>query len=194
MVKSKQTINTIDMDKAKDTIQEKAERFAEAHTYRLNNSYLTQAQKMEVELWYQFPVTLAYTVFCACLIYHSLYPQTIKVIIGIPLIINVLIGIINWESYSPSFNKVFFLSIGHNYTQWILSLSTIGILFYHHLYWWAALVLLGKIGLLALLFPSIFLYSRFSSKYKMHPKYAFFKKYYNKTFAFEENHEDANFD
>jgi hypothetical protein len=175
-----------------DAIRKKATRFAEANTYLLDNSYLNQGQKMEVELWFQFPWIASYTTFCACLIYHSFYSLPVKVIIGLPLAVDILVGIVNWHSYSPRLNKAFFLSIGHNFFQWFISLSTIGVLIYHEYYWWAVIVLIGKLGLIALFSPSIFLYPRFARKYKMHPKYAFFKKYHDEIFPFEEDYEDVD--
>jgi hypothetical protein len=184
------------MDKSNDnntemgTTHEFAKKFSEAHTYIMDNSYLNPSQKMEVELWYQFPSTISYTALCACLIYHSFYFLQIKLIIGLPLIVDILIGVFNWYAYKPRLNKAFFLSIGHNYFQWIISLSTISILIYHQLYWWAAIAFVGKLGLLALFSPSISLYSRFARKYRMHPKYAFFKKYHNEHFPFEYNLEE----
>lgn len=183
----KRNDNTIKLD----TINKKATKFAEANTYLLNNSYLTKAQKMEVELWFQFPMIASYSIFCVCLICHSFYSLSYKLIIGLPLAIDLLLGTVNWYSYSARLNKVFFLSLGHNFIQWLISLSTIGILIYHEYYLWAVVVLIGKLGLLTLFSPSIFLYQRFARKYKMHTKYAFFKKYYYVTFPFEDDYVDA---
>ncbi len=175
-----------------DTIHKKATRFAEANTYLLDNVYLNQLQKNEVELWFQLPWIASYTTFCACLIYHSFYSLPIKTIILLPLSIDILLGIVNWYSYFARLNKAFFLSIGHNFFQWIISLSTIGILIYNDLYSLAVIVFIGKLGLLALFSPSIILYTRFAKKYNMHPKYAFFKKYYDYIFPFEKLEAEPN--
>lgn len=80
---------------------------------------------------------------------------------------------------------MFFFTLGHNFTIWALTLATLGILIYHKLYAYSAIVFLSKIGLLSLISPSMYLYTILSKKYNMHAKWVFFKRFYGREFPFE---------
>lgn len=162
-------------------------RYSEAHTYLMNNAHLNNSEKLEVELWYQFPLKLGYTILCFSLIYSSVEQISIRNIIVPSLVVNVAIGLLNWYNYRPTLNKIFFYSIGHNYLQRIILIVTISFLIYSANYYWIIVVVLGKIGFLYMFYPSMILYSLLARKYRLHPKYAFFKRNYGKIFSFEED-------
>lgn len=79
----------------KDYIEKESERFATSHAYQLDNPYLTQSEKMEVELWFQFPETIMFISLCACMLYSVYNPISLKLIIGIPMLIDLIVGLIN---------------------------------------------------------------------------------------------------
>lgn len=172
-----------------DSIRKSAMQFAEANIYRMDNPYLNQFQKLEVELWFQFPSIVAFTTLCGLLIINSFHLMEIYKIIGIPVAVEIFLSIVNWYFYEyfDRINRVFFITIGHNIIQWIISLITISILCYNGYYFWATFIFLGKLGLIGILSPSTLIFIILSKKYKMHPKYAFFKMYYGDVFPFEEN-------
>jgi len=109
----------------------------------------------------------------------------LKLIIGIPIIIDFLVGLLNWSSNLRKVYTTFFLTVGHNFVLWGLTLATVGILIYHGFYLYSAIVFIGKLGLLSLISPSMYVYTILSKKYKMHAKWVFFKKFYSIDFPFE---------
>ncbi len=152
-------VDSNDNKKIKDYIDKESERFATANTYLLDNPFLTQSEKMEVELWFQFPETIMFISLCACMLYSVYNPIFIKLIIGIPMLLDLVVGLINWNFYFKKILKIFFLTIGHNYVLWALTLVTLGVLLYNGLYVFSAIVLLSKLGLLSLISPSMYTYT-----------------------------------
>ena len=182
--------NTIKDDKIRDYIDKESTRFATANTYRLDNPYLTKQQKMQVELWFQFPGTIMFISLCICMLYSTFNFMYLKLIIGIPIMLDLLVGLLNWNSNLRKVYTTFFLTIGHNFVLWGLTLTTVGILIYNGLYLYSAIVFIGKLGLLSLFSPSMYVYTILSKKYKMHAKWVFFKKFYSMDFPFEKEIEE----
>jgi hypothetical protein len=178
-------VDSNDNQKIKDYIDKESERFAIAHAYRLDNPFLTQSEKIEVELWFQFPETIMFISLCACMLYSVYNPISIKLIIGIPMALDLVVGLINWTFYFKKFLRKVYLTIGHNFVLWALTLVIMGILLYHGLYAYSAIVLVSKLGLLNLISPSMYTYTTLSKKYNMHAKWAFFKRFYGHKFPFE---------
>jgi len=167
----------IDNDKKiKDYIERESDRYATANTYFLDNIFLNRSEKVEVELWFQFPSTTLLITFCLCVIYNIFYHVSLTMIIAIPLFIDYTLGVINWHFNLKNTLRLFYLTIGHKYILWILTLVTIASLIYFKYYIYAAVVLLGKLGLFTLVSPSLWTYALWSRKYKMHAKYAYFKR------------------
>lgn len=178
-------VDSNDNQKIKDYINKESERFSTANAYRLDNPFLTQSEKMEVELWFQFPETVMFISLCGCMLYFVYSPISNKLIIGIPMLLDLVFGIINWIFYFKKILKIFFLTIGHNFALWSLTLVTLCILLYHGLYAYSAIVLVSKLGFLSLISPSMYTYTILSKKYKMHAKWVFFKRFYEHQFPFE---------
>jgi len=73
-------MNDIESDpnaELRDRIRQKAAARAEATLYSLNNPYLSQEDKMEVELWFQFPGNVSLVTMLACLVYSSYVPLSL---------------------------------------------------------------------------------------------------------------------
>ncbi len=162
-----------------------SERFATANFYRLDNQYLNQNEKLEVELWFQFPGTILLISFCICMIYNAFYPISIKFIMLIPLSLDFIFGLLNWFLNLRKILKLFFLTIGHNLILWALTVVTCTILIYYRLYIYSAAVFFAKVGLFTMISPSMWGYTLLAKKYKMHAKWVFFKKFYGYQFPFE---------
>lgn len=177
--------NKTNNEKIKDYIGEESTRFATANSYRLDNVYLTQLQKKQVELWFQFPGTVMFISLSVLMLYSTYNPLSLKWIIGIPLLIDFTVGLINWSVNIKRVYTIFFLTIGHSFILWGLTLTTIGILVYHGLYFYSGIVLVGKLGLVTLISPSMYVYTILSRKYKMHAKWVYFKRFYGLEFPFE---------
>lgn len=177
-------------EKIRKYISKESTRYATAHSYRLDNPYLTQQQKKQVELWFQFPETIMFVALCICMLYSMVHPLHLKWIIGIPLMVDLIFGLINWAIHIRKVYTAFFLSIGHNFVLWGLTLVTAGILIYHGQYIYAVIVLILKLGLILFISPSLYVYTLLSMKYKMHAKWVFFKRFYKLEFPFEQEIED----
>lgn len=184
--------NTNDNQKIRDYIEKESTRFATANTYRIDNPYLSQSQKLEVELWFQFPSTVLFISLCGMMIYSIFNPIASKLIFGVPFLIDLVLGMVNWNLQLKNLLKGFFLTIGHNFVLWGLAVSTIALLIYHGHYWYAGIVLIGKFGILSIISPSMFTYTILSRKYKMHAKWVFFKRFYGHEFPFEKEIESPN--
>ncbi len=153
--------------------------------YTLGNTYLSQAEKTEVEFWFQFPGNSGLITILICLVYSAYSPLSWYWIVGIPLIVNCFFGIINWFAYSKKFLLWVYLSIFHNFVLWVLTFIAIILLIINGAYVKALLAFFLKLFLVALMEPHMFIYSFLSRKYQMHPKYAFFKRLYAYEFPFE---------
>jgi hypothetical protein len=176
----------------RDYIEMESERYATAHFYQLDNNYLTNEEKLIVELWYQFPIIIMYISLCICMLYSTVNFMSLTLIIVIPIVLNLIVGLINWYIDLSDIYIKFFHTIGHNFVLWLLTFATVGMLIFQGLYIYAALIFLSKIGLIAIFSPSIYMYSILSRKYKMHPKWVFFKRFDFMDFPFEKEIEKPN--
>jgi hypothetical protein len=172
---------------AKDDIRRLAAKHAERSVYSLQNPYLDAGQKLEVELWFQFPGDCMKTTFIAFALATIFVPITWPSLVVWPLLINIGVGLANWFAYKRRFLYLVYLTVFHNLVQWIVTLSALGVLLYSQRYLLACIVLAWELGILALFEVHMVLYSLLAGKYGMHPKYAFFKKYYGYTFPFEDD-------
>ncbi|MBP6302198.1 MAG: hypothetical protein KBB37_02795 [Bacteroidia bacterium] len=179
-------------EKIQEYIDKESTRFATANIYRLDNIYLTHQQKIEVEHWYQLPMKIMFVTLCICMLYSTYDALALKWIIGIPIILDLMIGLLNWSINIKKVYTTFFLTIGNNFVLWGLTLVTMGFLIYNGKYFYAVLVLIGQFGLISILSPSLYVYTILSKKYKMHPKWVFFKRFYSMYFPFEKEIEQPN--
>jgi hypothetical protein len=169
----------------REQIHRRAAAHAEATVYTLGNTYLSNSERMEVELWFQFPGNIGLIAILICLVYSAYFPLSWYWIVGIPLIANCCSGIVNWFAYSKRFLHWVYLSILHNFVLWVLTIAAVILLTISGAYFKALLAFFLKLFLSVLIEPHILIYSFLSRKYQMHPKYAFFKRLYGRDFPFE---------
>jgi len=169
-----------------DDIKQQAKCHADANIYLLDNTYLTIEEKVEVETWYQFPGDLMNYVFF-CLAVLSVY-KTLPwyYIIGIPLFCNVIFGFINWHVYIKPIVYHLGITLFHGWIEPIIGIIIGIFLIVKGSYLWGVVAVFLPFGIFAVFEPSIMLYTLLARKYKMHPKYAFFKKEYAYKFPFEQ--------
>jgi hypothetical protein len=160
---------------------------ANATVYSLNNLYLNPQEKQEVELWYQLPGNVMLYAFVITAIYSVFNPLPWKEIIGIPLIVNIIVGFLNWYFYNKKFVYKLYLTVLHSWILYLVGVGAAIFLFLKGAIILAIISLIAPFGLLALIEPSLYLYSIFAQKYNMHPKFAFFKKEYGHQFPFEKD-------
>ena len=175
------------MDKESEefSINEIAHYRAEANIYSLNNEYLNEENKLEVEMWFQLPGNVLLFVFWSMSIIYIYEPFHWLYFLLIPMSVDLFIGIICWLIYPKKLILILYLSVFHSIVLTIIAVAVFIFLLINGYYLLSILVLVARIGFIATLEPHLLLYTILSKKYKMHAKYAFFKKHYNFMFPFE---------
>jgi len=173
-------------NKTRQEITPEAANYAEANVYALGNTYLDKNEKLEVEMWYQFPGNVMIYTFFVIAILSVFYQLSWGYIIGIPIAVNLAVGIINWFFYNKRIIYSLYLTLLHSWVLYLAGFGTAAFLFFKSSYILAIIALLAPFGIFAFTEPHLLFYSILARKYRMHPKYAFFKRKYNHTFPFEE--------
>ncbi len=164
-----------------------AKSVAEANVYSLNNAYLTPQEKLEVEMWFQFPGDMMQWAFVITAIYSVYSPLSWVKIIIVTLLVNVIIGIWNWYFYKKNLINKLYLTVLHSWILYLVGFSAAVFLFFKGAIVLAIISAIAPFGLFAAVEPSMFIYSILATRYHMHPKFAFFKKEYNHIFPFEQD-------
>jgi hypothetical protein len=170
----------------REQMELEAARRAEANVYSLTNQHLSNSEKLETEIWFQSPGDFMLYTFAALALINSWYPTHWAVMVGVPVIVNLLAGLINWFLYPQRLLWILYLTAFHNLVQWILLLAASGFLLYAGHFWLAGAILLWKLGILSIFELHMVLFAFLSKPYEMHPKYAFYKRQYARQYPFEE--------
>jgi len=106
-------------------------------------------------------------------------------IIGIPIILNIIIGIFNWYFYNKKIVRILGLTLFHPYVIGFFGII-VGIFLFLKSQILLAIIS-AFVGVFSFFFLEvhILLYSLLAGKYHMHPKYVFFKRFYEHKFPFE---------
>lgn len=179
------------MDKHSPQAWSQAISRAEAEVYTLDNRYLTQDQKTEVECWYQFPSACTVFVFLVLAMMSPGPSISWRIVIGVPLAINAAVGLLNWYLYPRRLVYVCSLSLFHPWVLTLIALVVAAYLFYVNAYVLAVIAFIAPLGLLSIAEPHMWLYAFLARRYGMHPKYAFFKRFYDVTFPFEKTEQEV---
>jgi hypothetical protein len=169
----------------RNEIHRHARNAAEAKVYSLDNPYLHQGEKLEVEMWFQLPGNCLTYAFLFVALWSIRQPVSWLALIGIPIGVNIVTGLVNWYLYKRALVFGLYLTIFHSWALWLVTLATASVLAYNGLYLLAGLAVLGQAVLFPVLEVHMLLYAFLAQRYGMHAKYAFFKKYYGHSFPFE---------
>jgi hypothetical protein len=173
--------------KLREKIYQMAAAHAEATVYTLENTYLSKEEKTEVELWFQLPGNMMVYSYLIVVTWFAAYGQlNWSIIIGIPVVVNIIVGLLNWHFNNKIFVFKLYITILHSWILHLVSFGVAAFLFYKGLILLAIISLVAPFGLLAFVEPHLLFYSILAKKYRMHPKYAFFKRFYRYEFPFEE--------
>jgi hypothetical protein len=170
----------------------------EANSYQLNNSYLTQKQKVEIELIYQMPLGLGESVFIFYLILLGASNfDMVKTAYLYAAPVAFILGLLSWKSLTnQSLRKIVF-GLGVLGTAWghrIISIILAVFAYYTgHMYLaiYAIISAIGISGLIgSLLNPAMYVYliggtMETSKDSRMHFKYVMAKKMWGTKFPFE---------
>lgn len=158
----------------------------EASWYRMDNQYLTKPQKLEVEIWFQFPGDAMELCFLLLAVLSVSRSFTWSTFVVWPIAVDIVAGLLVWFVFAPRLLMALYLTLFHSWGQWLLTIAGAVYLVIHGEYWLAALVVVWQFGLLSFLEPHLYFFNLLSINYRMHPKYAYFKRRYRMTFPFEE--------
>lgn len=142
--------------------------------YDMKNPFLTDEQKVTVEAWYQFPIGIFAFIFFGCFAFFE--NLTVLEIIFYSYLFGIIIALINWKFLLKSF-----IFLGHIFGGNISSVIFIGFAVYfgfEHNWILMTLAIMDSAGLLGFVSPSMWLYSFFSIKKNIHPKYIFADRYF----------------
>lgn len=170
----------------------------EANSYQLNNNYLSQKQKVEIELIYQMPLGLGESVFILYLILLGASNfDMVKTAYLYAAPVAFILGLLSWKSLTnQSLRKIVF-GLGVLGTAWghrIISIILAVFAYYTgHLYItiYAIISAIGISGLIgSFLNPAMYVYliggtMETSKDSRMHFKYVMAKKMWGTKFPFE---------
>jgi hypothetical protein len=169
-----------------DDLDTRSTKAAEATVYSLNNPYLNEQQKLQVEMWYQLPFELSTLAFLVSCVLYVLQDLSWLHLLAIPIGTDLISGIYLWFFYNRKVVLLAYATLANKMFQWIAVLAVVAFLVWTGEYLLAAAVVGVKIGFSLLFGAHMILFGvQAQQKYRMHPKYAFFKKYYGITFPFE---------
>ena len=94
----------------------------ESKIYDLNNSFLSQDEKVQVESWFQLPGNIMEYVFWTMSILSIFYPISLFYIFGISIIFNIVVGLVNWHFYNRKLVTTLGLSIFHPYVETVVGI------------------------------------------------------------------------
>lgn len=151
---------------------------SEARIYSLNNTYLTQQQKAEVESVYQFPIGIfAYPFVISALVFDQSFLSA--------FLIASLFSAAAWLAARFFSGRIFFY-IGLICGGWIATVLQLGLAGWaatETRYGVAVFTALHAFGITSLLTIGMWLWT-FSSR-RIHPKYGIAKRLFGVTFPFE---------
>jgi len=164
---------------------ESARKHAESSLYTMTNPYTTTEEKIEIEAWYQLPVELAGHAFLFTTVAWAFGILGGWAAYGIAVLVGIISAIVIWLAYSRSIIPVF-LIIRLPYVGWLIHLG-ISIWLAASGHWLPAIFLFLNrlLFFLPVGFPVAFVNQVLTFKYKIHPKYAFLKRFYGKEYPFE---------
>jgi len=166
---------------------EELKNFVEANVYSSDNPYLNANEKLEVAMWFALPSVLTSYCFLATSIYSVNYSLNWFYLFGIPIAVNLVSGLFNWFFYSKRLNVFLGVTILNAWLLFVIQVAGILFLVFKSAYILVAVFIVFTFNpFFNPLEPYAYLYSYFSNKtHKMHPYYAFFKRFYKYRFPFE---------
>ena len=161
----------------------------DAQFYSINNPYLNLSQKVEVMCWYCLPGNFMRYTFMGLAIYSVFHPLWWGLFLIAPVLVNIVISILNWHFYYRPISLFLGYTVFYTFIDLAITVA-VSVFLWNHGRWLLGIIsLLGSFGIFVFLELHILLYGRWSRRYQMNPQYAFFKRFYNMTFPFEENQE-----
>jgi hypothetical protein len=155
-------------------IQERARLYSESRVYRLNNQYLSERQRVDVEMWFTAPIELFYAGIGTLLI---LKQSILSAILFSSVFSVAFMEYFFWNAKSNLFYLCHRAVLGSAKGHILTIALFVGSVFISGTPWGVA-ILLVSIYLLTAVSPSIITSVIFHGR-RMHPKFAFAKRRFN---------------
>lgn len=142
--------------------------------YDMKNPFLTDAQKVTTEAWYQFPIGIFFFAFFSGFVFFE--ELGILGIVIYSYLFGITIAILNWRFYFKPF-----IFSGYIFGGNISSAISIAFAVYfgfEHRWILMILAIFESTGLLGIVAPSTWLYTFLSKRKNIHPKYFFADRYF----------------
>lgn len=167
-------------------IQTQAQKAKDRHIYSMTNTHTTTDEKVEIEAWYQLPSNLAGVAFIVSCLFWARGDINGWHAYAISFAVGIFAALAVWFVYVKQI--VFGLSMLTNFpvVRWLIHLGFAAWLCFTGS--WVQAIFVAVNCLLLLIpvgFGAILANQILTSRYKMHPKYAFLKHVYGKTYSFE---------
>jgi hypothetical protein len=167
---------------------ERAQNDAHASVYMLGNPFTTIEEKLEIERWYQLPIDIAGFSFLAGLFYYATGAVTGWQLFLAANAIGIVVAMFCWFTYSRVLVASLFALFGNSLVSWAVHLGVAAWFFTHSRPWLGGFAIANQLtGGMALSLGAMFFYQLVTRRYRIHPKYAFLKHFYGKTYPFESN-------
>ena len=167
-------------------IRAEAHNYAQAQVYSLQNEFTDVSEKFEIECWYQLPTECAGYAFLAGAFMYASGVLAGWQLLGLTCSVDFVASLLCWFGYSRSWVIPVFLKLRSRLLSWSLHFIVAIWFFSHARYWLGGFVLLSLFtGHLPFGLPSMIFYQTMTRRYGMHPKYAFLKHFYGKSYPFE---------
>jgi len=172
----------------KAEIHEQARKDADASVYTLGNVFTTTEEKLEIERWYQLPSEVAAYTFLVGLFYYASGFLT-----GLYLYIlangaGILAAAFCWFAYSRVLVGALFSLLANRIISWGAHLGVAFWFISQSRPWLGGFALLSLFtGGIPFAIGATFFYQIVTRRYRMHPKYAFLKHFYARSYPFESN-------
>lgn len=167
---------------------ERAQHDAHASAYMLGNPFTTIEEKLEIERWYQLPMDIAGFSFLAGLFYYAGGAVTGWQLFLAANAVGIVAAMFCWFTYSRGLVAFLFLLLHNSLVSWVIHLGVATWFFTHSRPWLGCFAIANQLtGGIAFSIGAMLFYHLVTRRYRIHPKYAFLKHFYGKSYPFESN-------
>lgn len=167
---------------------ERAQNDADASVYTIGNAFTTTEEKIEIERWYQLPMDIGGYSFLVGLFYYANGEISGLQLFLAANLVGIVAAMFCWFAYSRVLVAALFALLGSSRVSWAVHLGVAAWFFFHSHPWLGGFAIANQFtGGMAFSVGAMFFYQLVTRRYRIHPKYAFLKHFYGKTYPFENN-------
>ena len=158
----------------------------ERNVYSMNNPHTTEDEKVEIEVWYQLPIDLSGIAYIISCLFWARGDINGYQAYAISFSTGILTAVVVWFIYVKRIVFGLEMLINFPVVSWLIHLGFALWLYFTGSWMQAIFITFNRLLLLIPVgFGAVLSNQILTLKYKMHPKYAFLKHVYGKTYSFE---------